>query len=68
MEMKMGRDINGNKIVKISFPGRGIKGFSIQTNGNLPETDRTNEPNLYEIVNYTLAFGTKREKQIIFEV
>ncbi|MCK9369215.1 hypothetical protein M0R04_04690 [Candidatus Dojkabacteria bacterium] len=67
MNMQMSIDINGNKIVKITFPGKGIKGFSIQTNGNLPLTHDTNVPNFNEILNYTLKFGTKREKQIIYD-
>jgi hypothetical protein len=33
-----GRDTNGNKIVKLSFPN--TRGFSIQTLGNLKETHR----------------------------
>lgn len=42
MKTKISRDINGNKIVKISFPDTGQKGFSIQTLGNLPLTHRRN--------------------------
>lgn len=68
MNMKMGRDLNGNKIVTVSFPGKGIKGFSIQTNGNLPETHDTNTPVIKEIVDHVTKFGTKRQKQIVFEV
>lgn len=32
-----GQDKNGNKIVKLSIPSL-TKGFSIQTNGNMPKT------------------------------
>lgn len=31
-----GHDVNGNKVVKITFPNQ--RAFSIQTNGNLPRT------------------------------
>jgi hypothetical protein len=36
--MKTGIDRNGNKVLRVSIPGR--RGFSIQTNGNLPRTHR----------------------------
>jgi hypothetical protein len=37
-EYTLSRDINGNRTLKI-HPGNG-RGFSIQTNGNLPATHR----------------------------
>lgn len=57
------RDRNGNQTLRVSVNGRG---FSIQTNGNLPETHkdgicaRTAE----EVRNYVRKYGTKRQKQI----
>lgn len=32
-----GKDINGNSVVRVGFPNQ--RGFSIQTNGDLPKTD-----------------------------
>jgi hypothetical protein len=62
---KLDRDINGNKICKITVPNE--RGFSIQTNGNLPETDRNGicnaTPN--EVFLYVKNFGTKRQKEIL---
>lgn len=63
----MGYDINGNKIVKLVFhhnDGKSSKGFSIQTNGNLPITHRTNVPNKAEILAYVRKYGTHRQKAI----
>ena len=65
MNMKMSRDINGNKTVKLSFPGQKVQGFSIQTNGNLPITHRTNEPCRYEIIAWVIQYGTLRQKALI---
>jgi hypothetical protein len=64
MNIKLSRDINGNKIVKLSFPGMG-QGFSIQTNGNLPNTHRTGIPDKQEIISYVKLYGTLRQKDII---
>jgi len=38
LNFTISRDLNGNKVCKVR-PLRG-RGFSIQTNGNMPETDR----------------------------
>jgi hypothetical protein len=70
-----GRDVNGNKVVKISFPNQ--RPFSIQTLGNLPKTHRIfreydkNEDITpadvktieNEIVAYIEEFGSKKQKQ-----
>ena len=61
---KIGRDANGNKTVKITKPG--WKGFSIQTNGNLPIAHRTNIPNTKEIMAYIREHGTFNQQQIVF--
>lgn len=70
------RDTNGNKTIKIK--GNGIyKGFSIQTNGNLPLThnlwtkdlslltdnDKLNVIN--EVVNYTNRYGSNNQKNLL---
>ena len=39
--MKLSRDINGNKILKLTSKDlEGRRGYNIQTNGNLPLTHR----------------------------
>jgi hypothetical protein len=59
LEIKM--DINGNKALKISFDDR--RGFSIQTNGNLPVTHDKgiNYFTLAEISTYLSKCGTKNQ-------
>jgi hypothetical protein len=70
-----GRDINGNKVIKISFPNQ--KPFSIQTLGNLPKTHRIlreydNDKDITpeeiatierEIISYVEEFGSKKQKE-----
>lgn len=58
----MGRDRNGNKILRVF----GAPGFSIQTNGNLPDTDRNGitQRTTAEVLEYVRKYGTKRQKQI----
>ena len=65
MNMKMGRDTNGNTVVRLTFPEVGKKGFSIQTAGNLPETHRTRVPNYKEILLYVRRYGTNYQKSLI---
>lgn len=61
----VGRDQNGNKrcVVKVSH-GRG---FSIQTNGNMPETHRSGigEWTWPEVVAYVRDHGTKAQKELL---
>lgn len=59
---EMSRDMNGNKTVKIVVPWG--KSFSIQTNGNLPRTHRTNEPCYSEIKNHVEDYGTNYQKSV----
>ena len=63
---KIGRDTNGNKIVRIS-PGKGERGFSIQTQGNLYQTNRDGvgvwTPS--EVAGYVRALGTPRQRAIM---
>lgn len=70
MNIKLGRDVNGNKILKVSFVG--VRGFSVQTLGNLPETHRmpsNEELRQFTAVNELHAFikiyGTKRQKELL---
>ena len=62
MNYKMDRDINGNKIVKISL--QGFRGFSIQTNGNLPKTHKDHYPDKSEISGWVREYGTERQKEL----
>ena len=71
--MKISRDLNGNKIVKISgddlktWRNENPRGFSIQTLSNLPLTDHNGVfyGTKNEIFNYVNQFGTKKQKQLI---
>ena len=63
MNVKLSRDINGNKIARLTFSN--ARGFSIQTNGNLPETYRTGVPDVAEIRAYILRYGTHYQQQTI---
>ncbi len=64
MNTTISRDTNGNKTVKITKAG--YRGFSIQTNGNLPETHRTGIPNIEEIQHYVRQYGTFYQQQVVF--
>lgn len=66
IKYKMGKDSNGNSIVTISKPGSREKGFSIQTNGNLPITHETREPQHIEISNYIEQYGTEYQKRFVY--
>ena len=71
------RDKNGNRTIRLGFPDG--KGFSIQTNGNLPEThsifSRVKRVDMLtgeeldviekEVIRYVEAFGTKRQKDLV---
>lgn len=70
MNIKLSRDINGNKVLKVSFVG--VRGFSVQTLGNLPETHQidTNEDlkqftAVNELHAYIKIYGTKRQKELL---
>ena len=61
-QYKISKDKNGNKTVKISR--KGSRGFSIQTNGNLPKThqDGVGAWTHDEIAAYVINYGTKAQK------
>lgn len=60
IQYKISRDVNGNKICRILIPGE--RGFSIQTNGNLPHTDRNGICNETQgEAGYVKRYGTKRQ-------
>ena len=72
LQVKIGMDINGNKLAKVSSTGR--RGFSIQTNGNLPYCHRLGigdvlkdgEPHtrhgIHEVVSYVFEHGTETQR------
>ena len=69
IKLKLGRDTNGNKIVKVTSPGH--RGFSIQTNGNLPQTHRMDKDEINthivhdELRAFCGIYGTKRQQGIL---
>lgn len=60
---KTSRDTNGNKTVIIS-PNNGHRGFSIQTNGNLPRTHRdgVTDDTPAEVLAYVTDHGTDHRR------
>lgn len=58
-------DRNGNSIVRITIPG--ARSFSVQTNGNLPETHRDGicPATEGEVRAYVRQFGTARQRGLI---
>jgi urate oxidase len=73
ISFKLDRNINGNKIVKITRSG--FTGFSLQTLGNLPHTHRRPMKErftdydyfvvLTEVSNYVAKHGTVKQKALI---
>lgn len=63
---KMGRDVNGNKIVRVN-PENGFRGFSIQTNGNLVDTDRNGvcDSTGAEVNLWVNKYGTDLQRQAL---
>lgn len=64
-------DTNGNKVVKVS--GKGIRGFSIQTNGNLPQTHAMSKDSMNtdiihdELRAFCSIYGTERQREILYK-
>lgn len=60
-----GRDVNGNKVCRVKPAGG--RGFSIQTNGNLPLTDREGivPGSKWEIRDWVRKYGTKRQRELL---
>ncbi len=63
-ETKMKRDTNGNKTISIKRAG--YRAFSIQTNGNLPNTHKTGIADIDEIAGFIRKHGTFNQQQIFF--
>jgi hypothetical protein len=65
--MKTGIDRNGNKVLRVTIAG--ARGFSIQTNGNLPRTHSNGVGpwTLPEASAWVKRHGTKREQTAMAE-
>lgn len=67
----LGRDRNGNKVLRYSTPGE--RGFSVQTNGNLFIAHRMDPSEapfhqlqlLWNLRDYVWKYGTRRQKNIL---
>jgi len=68
--IRLSRDNNGNKIL-IYKPEFGGRGFSVQTNGNLPETHRMplgyflHSVAMRELNRYIKEHGTNHQKKLL---
>ena len=60
----LGCDRNGNKVLRVSDRERG---FSIQTNGNLPDTHHNGvtAATRDEVLAYVRRYGTRRQRTIV---
>jgi len=73
VNIKPATDSNGNSVVKVTFPGEAYRGFSVQTNGNMPKTHRSIawegdfNPHIAsnELFAHVKQFGTDREKEVL---
>lgn len=63
--MKISTDANGNRVLRVSV--RGARGFSIQTNGNLPRTHRDGVGpwSEGEVSQWVREYGTPRQRRVI---
>ena len=65
MRLSLSIDSNGNRILKVQIGH--ARGFSIQTNGNLPITHSKGitQFTILELTNHIHAFGTPRQRELI---
>ena len=69
LKFKFAMDANGNKVVKVTK--KGARGFSIQTNGNLPQTHAMTKDNMNthvihdELRAFCGIYGTKKQQEIL---
>lgn len=62
-ELKLKKDENGNRVLFVKVVGH--RGFSIQTNGNLPLTHHgINIHTIQEVYKYVEKHGTKQQKAL----
>ena len=68
--LKLSRDTNGNKTLKL-IGNSECRGFSVQTNGNLPRTHRMDKYNFNdstaenELHAFIKVHGTARQKEML---
>ena len=63
---EISRDTNGNKVCRVKVDG--FRAFSIQTNGNMPRTNRNGFSPSYtpnEVCGYVREFGTEAQKSAL---
>ena len=67
--MRISRDVNGNKILKVSgtdLGNKAIRGFSVQTLDNLPQTHKNDLSCLptvkAELIAYVAEYGSDSQK------
>ena len=73
MNIKPSKDANGNTTVRVSFGKGAERGFSIQTNGNMPRTHRSITWDCQfdrhvaenELHGYIKQHGTARQKDLL---
>lgn len=69
LKFNFAMDSNGNKIVCVKC--KGMRGFSVQTNGNLPQIHAMTKDNMNthivhdELRAYCGIFGTKRQHEML---
>lgn len=59
------RDRNGNRICRVTVPG--YRAFTIQTNGNLPQTHRRGicSETAGEVAQWVQDYGTQRQRVLL---
>ena len=69
MQLKLGRNTNGNKTILVKF--KGTRGFSIRTMGNLHLSHRMSKDDFdYDVVRaevseYIESYGTLTQKKLL---
>ena len=69
VHFKFAMDANGNKVVKVSATG--YRGFSVQTNGNLPQTHAMTKDNMNTLIihdelrAFCGIYGTKHQQEVL---
>lgn len=70
MKLRLSRDENGNKVLKVSVAG--LRGFSVQTLVNMPKTHKMKhgesfdeETALQELNAYISRYGTQKQKDFL---
>ena len=72
LTLQFATDANGNKVLRVKVDG--FRRFSIQTNGNLPQTHREHEvtvenfhnPIWHETCEYIRQYGTQHQRRACY--